>query len=650
MKEIKAFVGHSFTPADEVVVRKFTDYFDALALSHPQFSWEHAESAEPRILTEKVLRIISDKNTFIGICTRKEQFAPPSSFLSVMFRPDHWKIRKDAIGWKTSDWIIQEIGLAIGKGLNVILLVEEGIRDPGGLQGDIEYIPFRRESPEQAFGKILQMLTALSPKAANQTPAVSEELSQKDTSPLGAEGPEIEALPDATWARETYELAAFVAIRNDDNDRLEQIAASYRGSRVFNEAGQAADWDVSVEFFRLRVGKGGKLERLKELVDRHPSSEASRYLAVVYSGFDQHVLSADAFLKAADATKDDAGKASLISKAISQLAKAKQHHRVVEQISLLRRLAQQDSSAEGALLSSLAELAENEQDHRAQLALLERLLEIQPDNHDARFNLAFKHSDQAQNGLAAYHYALIPEAERSSTTWNNIGAALDQANMPGQAVHAYRKASAMGDTLAMSNLGYKLMNAGFVKEANAECERAMAIQSPHKSVGQLLAALHALPEREADLNKEMVTTAKQKVAFLQQIGAAAASEELLELPSTWQGPDCALQLTKKGRSLNLSGTYERSNPFGNLGVLPMGPSGSEVKIRYTVTYSGTVKGRALFGEVTRVREGASAVFDPATTQKALMFFSADGGDIFVMRDAESDSPTYERLRKLHLVS
>ena len=29
--------------------------------------------------------------------------------------------------------------MAVGKGLDVILLVENGVRDPGGLQGDIEY-------------------------------------------------------------------------------------------------------------------------------------------------------------------------------------------------------------------------------------------------------------------------------------------------------------------------------------------------------------------------------------------------------------------------------------------------------------------------------------------------------------------------------
>jgi hypothetical protein len=70
MREIKAFVGHSFSEVDAEVVGKFTKYFDSLARSHAQFSWQSAERAEPRILTEKVLRIIADKNTFMRTANR----------------------------------------------------------------------------------------------------------------------------------------------------------------------------------------------------------------------------------------------------------------------------------------------------------------------------------------------------------------------------------------------------------------------------------------------------------------------------------------------------------------------------------------------------------------------------------------------------
>jgi hypothetical protein len=63
--------------------------------------------------------------------------------------------------WKTSDWIIQEIGLAIGKKLDLILLLESEVQKPGGLQGDIEYIPFHRDYPARSFQKVLEMTQVL---------------------------------------------------------------------------------------------------------------------------------------------------------------------------------------------------------------------------------------------------------------------------------------------------------------------------------------------------------------------------------------------------------------------------------------------------------------------------------------------------------
>lgn len=69
MSRIAAFIGHSFLPEDEAVVRSFCKYFDELSEIGIDFSWEHAEAAEPRELSEKVQKKMTDKNLFIGLCT-----------------------------------------------------------------------------------------------------------------------------------------------------------------------------------------------------------------------------------------------------------------------------------------------------------------------------------------------------------------------------------------------------------------------------------------------------------------------------------------------------------------------------------------------------------------------------------------------------
>src|SRR3546814_9075430 len=68
------------------------------------------------------------KNVFIAICTRKELVVDESKIRPGLLRSNIWFANKDDYKWKTSDWIIQEIGLAFGRGLDVILLVEEGVR------------------------------------------------------------------------------------------------------------------------------------------------------------------------------------------------------------------------------------------------------------------------------------------------------------------------------------------------------------------------------------------------------------------------------------------------------------------------------------------------------------------------------------------
>jgi hypothetical protein len=163
MNGIKAFVAHSFSPSDKELVGIFVDHFQNLAKAYTGFSWDHAVEAEPAPLSEKVLAKIEDKNVFIGICTKSECVIQLSALSSLPFV--NCAIVKQAhIQWKTSDWIIQEIGLAVGRKMSVIIFLEDGVRKPGGLFGEIEYIGFSRSNPHASFDKLLQMLVSLTPR------------------------------------------------------------------------------------------------------------------------------------------------------------------------------------------------------------------------------------------------------------------------------------------------------------------------------------------------------------------------------------------------------------------------------------------------------------------------------------------------------
>ena len=71
MKQLRAFVGHSFDDQDQQLVRSFQDYFDSLK-GTIDFEWDHAKRAEPRELCKKVKAKMEGKNLFIGIFTKKD--------------------------------------------------------------------------------------------------------------------------------------------------------------------------------------------------------------------------------------------------------------------------------------------------------------------------------------------------------------------------------------------------------------------------------------------------------------------------------------------------------------------------------------------------------------------------------------------------
>jgi hypothetical protein len=232
MNEIRAFVGHSFSEEDIEVVRKFLKYFSEVSALYPAFTWHNAEDAEPRLLSAKVLSLISECNAFIGICTRKEYAIFPRVLTAGGWSRAYYKGRNTDFIWKTSDWIIQEIGLAKGRDLPLVLLVERDVRPPGELQGDVEYIPFDRENPERAFGKILEMIRGLSPKAPRAVVVSPDTRSTRMPSDSEARPGQVDGdsseIPKPEWGLREYRVALYRMVMRGDAKGAAAIDQAYK--------------------------------------------------------------------------------------------------------------------------------------------------------------------------------------------------------------------------------------------------------------------------------------------------------------------------------------------------------------------------------------------------------------------------------------
>lgn len=133
-KKITAFVGHSFAKEDHELVRAIKHLLESLGIR-----CDSGEKPEGSTVSEKILARIKRNDLFVGVFTKGEKL------------PQNNK-------WTTSNWVIEEKASAISAQKRLLLLVEEGVEDFGGLQGDYEYVKFNREHFYEALPKIVDYI------------------------------------------------------------------------------------------------------------------------------------------------------------------------------------------------------------------------------------------------------------------------------------------------------------------------------------------------------------------------------------------------------------------------------------------------------------------------------------------------------------
>ena len=642
MSQLKAFVGHSFTEDDEALVRAFLKFFDQVKNMNIGFSWEHAEPAEPKELAEKVLRLIEDKNLFIGICTNKEAAIQTEKLRRGTLKKRILKAEDMHFSLKTSDWIIQEIGLAIGRRMDLILLLEKDGRQPGGLQGNIEYITFERQTPEKAFGKVLEMIQSLLPKAK----------------PIPFEEAEIRALPEekaeikeqademlqpkADWDRKKYEIALMRMITCDNEDGAQQITNAYLDSEEGKKPENRASWEAGQEYIRIVFAKGGQLTKLEELARFHSqNSEVLKYLAMGYRQYDDHEKAAQQFEVAAEMAGDVNNKFTMYSDAALSFRRAGQKEKAISIITKMKGIKNLIEDGEARLIKTLRELAEMEDDKDLLFGLTERLLHLRPDDSESRFALAYNYSQPGQDDISLFHYLKIPYKERGSGTWNNLGVEFDHFDLANNSVKAYRKSEELGETLAMSNLAQKLMKAGFLKEAEEICSRALKIANYHKNVSHAISRTKDIPEEEKKKEKEIVNKAKPLSEFYRDFGDAALQEDAPAHDGRWQGPDCKLRITIEGNQFRAEGSYEQPN-FGLLGLKEYAlrlttSSALPKKTQYRIRYEGHVAGRTVKCTMKREKVG-----EPSTMSSLLGGANKGIDVLMILSESLKEIKVYEK--------
>ena len=129
----RAFVGHSFLSTDKRVADCVIQSLAAIGISVVT-----GEKPKAERISEKVKRSIEEQHLFVGVFTCRDKIA-----------------RKKE--WTTTPWVVDEKAYAVGKGKKLILIKEEGVGSIGGIQGDYEFIEFRRDRLEELPVKLVQV-------------------------------------------------------------------------------------------------------------------------------------------------------------------------------------------------------------------------------------------------------------------------------------------------------------------------------------------------------------------------------------------------------------------------------------------------------------------------------------------------------------
>jgi tetratricopeptide (TPR) repeat protein len=471
------------------------------------------------------------------------------------------------------------------------------------------------------------MLLSLSPReapgsTADAEPPPSEEEKLTEAAPL-----DLEPRPD--WTEERYNSAMVRVVAEEDAAALERITEAFRASKYSAGLG-VAEWEGRIEWLRILFSKQGDFEKLKRLAEENAdSSRLQMFLARGYDELGEHEKAAETFQKASRAENDGAGRAAYESDAAIQYARAGEIGRALAIFEGAKKLARDQPSIQGTITTDLRTLAQIEKDDELELAALEHSVELHPADWQLRFQLAYKHSQRDNNDMAFHHYNKIPGPLRDSVAWNNLGVSFSDFAMPAKSVGAFRRAENLHDTLAMSNLGFKLLRAGFIEEASELAKRALGIDAYHSSITDLLKRLKEVPEEEGKKEIEELEKVKPKAVFYRHLGEAALAETPIRMGNKWQASEAELEAALDGTVVRIWGSYEQDE---NTLAGPLGGN-TRRKVSRRVQYTLKLRGNALIGEARRTTDGETSPTILAlglASNKVAMYFQTERTELRVM--------------------
>ncbi len=370
--------------------------------------------------------------------------------------------------------------------------------------------------------------------------------------------------PRPEWDVKRYERAFLFASHGEDSAVTDLIDEQFAASPLARAADALVNWEAWKEYARLASGKGGAVERLRDLSGRHPANASVRLVyASAMAQYDKDAA-ARIFREAASIASDGPELYRAVRRSLALEGELEKISETDTLLALMDRMPMPEANKQAAALEAYEALAKARGLNDVALTLTELASSVKPEDVELRFQLARQLGDRGRSELARMHYEAIPAVERSGAAWNNLGVALSSIEMPGEAVAAYKRAAELNETVASSNLANKLREAGFFPEAQDRLDAAMQVPDYEPNVVVSLEALREARANEAEKGKAAFRSARLEQAFRETVGRAAVAPSKIDLDGVWDIGACNITLRHDGGGVYLGeGNFKRDGGLGN---------------------------------------------------------------------------------------
>ncbi len=315
-----------------------------------------------------------------------------------------------------------------------------------------------------------------------------------------------------------------------------QRAAQDPGARIYNEARH---------YYHLygRVGDESALRKLQTLAKREEADAPTKHwLALAYVKAGDHARAAETFEESAKSCDVEEERARSIARAADSLYESGKREEAFARIML--ELGKAGSKeVESHLYEGLATLYEKAREPELRALAIEKALEGRPNNPSLRFQAALGYDHESFTRLALMHYRKQLDFHPDDVaSLNNIGIEYDRLKMPMRSVRNFKKSAEHNETLAMANLAYQFLSAGFASEATQILDRARTMADVHSLVGSAIAYMAQMEEAEKEVEEKCIEAAHDQQRFLAAFGEAFFVTQSKKQPAAnfagrWKLPD-----------------------------------------------------------------------------------------------------------------